>query len=1429
MNESMKNKTFTIADGVKSVMHIKDRTISTVVDNITDPVLGLTITHIHAAKVNGSAHTSRWRLNLEETLVKDVAGTYIYTDTTGETHTFTESFYFISDDGKKQMLKSVTAEDVTADATGRLWYGETEVFRDLRTEDGYHATTRFSDINNAEWLETRHEQEKQSQENLLNLEQYLCSFVMINENGDIVRTMRPQVLASPDAFELFMVPITAVYNEDNPEETEAPLYLLAKDEAENYKYLLLQKNALEEKQTTVDGLSAEEAASLSSVLERLNEYEARAALYQQSLPTKYVDYCRVKTVVETYAVSAPVSLLFTSDSVKGFNADGRLVTLQRGKSHQLVVEWKKNGAGEYYIASVLGQNENKMLFRYRADGTLAEITNTQGESAVFTYENGQIKTIRRPYLSTLEFAYEGADLSVITSDARDTVSFTYSSPTILSCIHRTTTVSEISHGNIVTGNAASPMEIEKINIRYEYGTVIENETTKQMEKYNTGGSALYSSDVFRFLDGKVVSCVSYSYDSKDRIIQKSNSAPCSLYVHTWDEFSSVLGDTVTYTYNDFDQLTGSVTCHYPAAGQNAGIKTKTTVTYDYNADGKPICVKTTTEEYDEGTIADTRTTYEKTTYNSKGNPVRVEKYVEGKENVLGIDVSETVYDKDGKILRSYSYNTLSPSDKIYTESETDESGRTVADLDATGKHKTSYTYFADGSLASETAPNGSMLSYAYDKDGTQVSVTSSTADGEGNTNVTHYTAGLVTRVESGNHVVDYIYDGKRRLKKVKLDGADYETYTYTENADGTETVAIRYAGNHEDVVITKNATGDITNLSLGYFANADFTYTNDGRVLTAHDAYSMREFTYTYDSEKRMKSENNQWGAQKAATHDEKGRITTLNVTRTEFPAEGGEPQDKTISYGYAYDENNGRLSSVSVDDTMAVLPSYDTLGRSTGKRIQYNDALIAQEKIDYLKHGDHATALPLTVRYAEGNAWTDKLRYTYDCMGNITAVYEDEVLVCRYAYDALGRLAREDNKHFGKTKLFFYDTNGNILSRREYTFTVKSTEELTEIEPQAVVEYKYDGDRLISYDGDTRFTYNAVGFATKYRGKTLSHIYGRNLALYDRHGTPLNLFYEGSSYGGGGLTQDKDGNILSDDNFRFLYDNTGMIGFVEKSSDTKYFYRRDVQGNVIAILDNTGTVVVKYKYDAWGSCIVTNISSAASSSNLGNRNPIRYRGYYYNTSLGLYYLTTRYYDPETGRFTSADTIDYLAPDTINGLNLYAYCGNNPVMKVDPSGHFSGGMLIAFGIFLLVKYDILGVSASIGKEVVTTPATPFGGVEKGSGYSKSFDNGKPINLFVSIPSDLWNWDEYSIGIDVNVKGFGFVYAPGTDGHFGLHLGNFSIEAGIQASGYLYVKEIWKAKDGYMYRKWSLHKTAIAAIILFPWLFPVAERVLATAR
>ena len=97
---------------------------------------------------------------------------------------------------------------------------------------------------------------------------------------------------------------------------------------------------------------------------------------------------------------------------------------------------------------------------------------------------------------------------------------------------------------------------------------------------------------------------------------------------------------------------------------------------------------------------------------------------------------------------------------------------------------------------------------------------------------------------------------------------------------------------------------------------------------------------------------------------------------------------------------------------------------------------------------------------------------------------------------------------------------------------------------------------------------------------------------------------------------------------------------------------------------------MVRYRYDGWGNHKVMNPDGSKNESDtfIGNINPFRYRGYYYDVETGLYYLKTRYYDPETGRFITIDDISYLAPDTINGLNLYAYCGNNPITYIDITG-----------------------------------------------------------------------------------------------------------------------------------------------------------------
>ena len=105
--------------------------------------------------------------------------------------------------------------------------------------------------------------------------------------------------------------------------------------------------------------------------------------------------------------------------------------------------------------------------------------------------------------------------------------------------------------------------------------------------------------------------------------------------------------------------------------------------------------------------------------------------------------------------------------------------------------------------------------------------------------------------------------------------------------------------------------------------------------------------------------------------------------------------------------------------------------------------------------------------------------------------------------------------------------------------------------------------------------------------------------------------------------------------------------------------------GDVIAIVRAaTGQIVAKYSYDAWGKCTVTNATGYA----VGDKNPFRYRGYYYDTETGLYYLNSRYYNPEFGRFISADGL--IDNRGATSQNLFAYCGNNPVNRSDLSGLF---------------------------------------------------------------------------------------------------------------------------------------------------------------
>ena len=127
--------------------------------------------------------------------------------------------------------------------------------------------------------------------------------------------------------------------------------------------------------------------------------------------------------------------------------------------------------------------------------------------------------------------------------------------------------------------------------------------------------------------------------------------------------------------------------------------------------------------------------------------------------------------------------------------------------------------------------------------------------------------------------------------------------------------------------------------------------------------------------------------------------------------------------------------------------------------------------------------------------------------------------------------------------------------------------------------------------------------------------------------------------------------------------------------------------GDIIAIYQGN-TKVADYYYDAYGNCTVM------TNSLVGLMNPFRYRGYYYDSDLKLYYLQSRYYDPQTGRFINADDVSYLDPETIHGLNLYAYCLNNPVMHSDPKGKFPLLILAAALLFTPIGSALAQVAVS---------------------------------------------------------------------------------------------------------------------------------------
>ena len=325
-------------------------------------------------------------------------------------------------------------------------------------------------------------------------------------------------------------------------------------------------------------------------------------------------------------------------------------------------------------------------------------------------------------------------------------------------------------------------------------------------------------------------------------------------------------------------------------------------------------------------------------------------------------------------------------------------------------------------------------------------------------------------------------------------------------------------------------------------------------------------------------------------------------------------------------------------------------------------------------------------------------LHHKYDSKGNLILIHEDGGDTERdYSYDATNQLIFEYNED--RVTTYTYDAGGNITSKTENNVT---TEWLYEDE-----QWK---DLLTSFDGQT-ITYDEIGNPLTYRdGMSFAWEKGRQLkqvtkadetVSYQYNSSGLRTQKISSQYGTTVFILEGDC-ILSSTNgaetIYFYYDENNRA-IAMRVNDTMYAFEHNAHGDVVGIFDTEGNLMVKYSYNAWGVPIEivdgngTDVSR--DRTHVANKNPYRYRGYYYDVETGLYYLKTRYYDPITCRFINADS--YL--QTAQGFydkNVFSYCENDPVNRVDTEGDFW-----LFGVIGAVAGAIIGGVSKVVANVCT--------------------------------------------------------------------------------------------------------------------------------
>ncbi len=579
--------------------------------------------------------------------------------------------------------------------------------------------------------------------------------------------------------------------------------------------------------------------------------------------------------------------------------------------------------------------------------------------------------------------------------------------------------------------------------------------------------------------------------------------------------------------------------------------------------------------------------------------------------------TDYTYDKDGNVLT------------VSTEGE-----------------KTNYTY-ANGKVQSRTDANQSVASYTYDLFG---NLTNHSYNGY---TFSYNTLGSILTAGIGNQTLatyTYSADTNQNVLSVSFGNGNVVNYVYNEDKeliDVKEGEDSRYQFSYE-----KNSTGDIT------VTNATEVVNQVVRILKENKTTVKEGEDALYTVETLEKSD----------TDSSSVNGTRITIGTDLYQLVSGDRQDV-----YSKNETTNFVRNIEKDRNGNVITSTLKVAGQTNGTTGNSVSTIYGYGVSGAVTTLENTLNGLNVSY----------NYGYNTDGNVTSEImtkkgkgsQGETQVSTeqtaYTYDSKGQLISAENN---TTKWeYAYDTRGNLLSRKEYAVTTNSdgTKSYSE-ETEEAASYTYDTvwkDKLVSYQGKS-ISYDAIGNPTSYLGKTLSWTMGRQLSSMDNIEFTYNSDGIRTSKTNGSITTKYYLNgtdvIYQTDgtnSLYFYYDGDGnVIGF--DYANNLYYYVKNMQGDIVGIADANGAMQTEYTYDPWGKVL-----SVTGNETLGNLNPFRYRSYYYDTETSLYYLQSRYYDPQVGRFLNSDDVNYIGTtESELSYNPFAYCENDPVNASDPTG-----------------------------------------------------------------------------------------------------------------------------------------------------------------